>query len=198
MVTATASAHDMLLTCDIARVQDSIVFSYGLTNQGGAVVFVMDADIAVDPGTQRRSADGAGATIWLAADGYAQVLKGVPALPEGVDPAERIMPVAVRLEPGKRLERRLVQPMPLVECSPYTPVGMLREYRLAPIRGVALNVDVLPANAAGLAVEARDIGRGWWRVAAEESVLLFARLACGFRANGLHMMVRTDDYPRPD
>jgi hypothetical protein len=188
----------VVLTCDIARVDDSIVFTYALTNHSGSAVFVMDADIAIDPATQRRSANPAGATAWLGADGYAQVLKGVPAMPSGVEAEDRIMPLALRLDPGKRLERRLAQPMPLVEYSPYSPIGLLREYRLAPIQGVALNVDVLPASAPGLVVDARDIGRPWLRVIAQESVVLFRRLTCGFRARGLHMLARLDEYPRPD
>lgn len=198
MPTATATRDHVTLTCDIAREGDAIVFAYCLDNAGGDDVLVMDADLAIDPATQRRRADGSACTVWLGADGYAQVLKGVAALPAGVDPETRTMPLAVRLEPGKRLERRITQPMPLAEHSPYAPLANLRDYRLAPIQGVALSVDVLPIGAPGLAVDARDVGRPWLRVVAHESVMLFHRLACGFRARGLHMMVRKDDYPRPD
>lgn len=198
MVSATTTAHDVRLSCEIARVDDNIVFTYQLANQGEFEVFVMDADLAVDPATQQRSADVDAATTWLGADGYAQVLKGVPALPAGVEAQTRIMPLAARLAPGEQCERRLVQPMPLVERSPYAPPGLLREYRIAPIHGVALSVDVMQPAAPGMVVPARDVGPDWWRVTSEEDVLVFHRLACAFRARGLHMMVRTDDYPRPD
>jgi Ca2+/Na+ antiporter len=87
--------------------------------------------------------------------------------------------------------------MPLAEHSAYVPTANLREYRMAPIQGVALTVEVLPALP-GLVAEARDIARGWWRVADPEAAAgLVQRLTCTFRARGLFMLARKDDYPRP-
>lgn len=198
MPSTTATRDGVTLTCDIARVEENIVFTYSVANASGAAVCVMDAQPAVDPATQQRRADPAAVTVWLGADAYAQVLMGVAALPAGVDAEARIMPLGRVLGSGEHLERRIAQPMPLVEHSPYAPLGHLREYRVAPIQGVALSVDVLPAGSPGLVVPARELAGGYQRVVAQESVLLFRRLACGFRARGLFMMVRTDDYPRPD
>ncbi len=75
---------------------------------------------------------------------------------------------------------------------------MLSEYRLAPIQGVALTVEILPALP-GLIAEARDIARGWWRVSDPEAAAgLAQRLTCAFRARGLFMLARLDAYPRPE
>jgi hypothetical protein len=196
MASATATSGEVTLTCDIARVEDSIVFSYSLANAGRGAVLVMDAFPVRDAGTGRQMAV-PGVATWLGADGRAHVLKGSAPMPATVDPEAPILALGMRLEPGKRIERRHAEPMPLGEHSAYVPTANLREYRMAPIQGVALTVEVLPALP-GLVAEARDIARGWWRVADPEAAAgLVQRLTCGFRARGLFMLVRKDDYPRP-
>ena len=198
MPVTTATVGEITLTCDIARVDDSIVFTYSLANQGRAAVLVMDASPSHNPATGRTTADPNAVTTWLGADAHAHVLKGTAPLPEGADPEAPILPLGVRLEPGKRIDRRLSERLPLAEHSPYVPLGVLSEYRLAPIQGVALTVEILPALP-GLIAEARDIARGWWRVSDPEAAAgLVKRLTCTFRARGLHMLVRIDNYPRPD
>lgn len=197
MPSTSTTAGEVTLTCDIARVEDSIVFTYSLANQGRGPVVVMDASPVADPATGRRRADESSATAWLGADGQAHVLKGTAPLPEGRDPETAILPLGVRLDPGRTIERRLAQRLPLAEHSPYAPYENLRAYRLAPITGVALTVEILPALPA-LVAEARDIARGWWRVSdAEAAAGLAQRLTCAFRARGLFMLVRLDAYPRP-
>lgn len=197
MPSTSATAGEVTLVCDIARVEDDIVFTYSLSNQGRAAVLVMEAAPAAEAATGRRRADPAAATAWLGEDGQAHVLKGTPPLPASADPEAPILPLGVRLEPGKRLERRHAERLPLAEHSPYAPPDALAEYRLAPIQGVALTVEVVPALS-GLVAEARDVGRGWWRVADPEAAAgLMRRLTCSFRARGLFMLVRKDDYPRP-
>jgi len=198
MPSTTATVGDITLTCDIARVEDSIVFTYSLANAGRAAVLVIDASPVADPGTGRRRADETSVTTWLGADNHAHVLKGTAPLPDGVEPEAAITPLGVRLEPGKTIERRLSERLPLSEHSPYAPPGNLREYRLAPIQGVALTVEILPALP-GLIAEARDIARGWWRVVDPEAAAgLVQRLTCAFRARGLFMLARRGDYPRPE
>lgn len=197
MPSTSATAGDVTLTCDIARVEDSIVFTYSLTNQGRGAVVVMDAAPTQDLATGRRGANESSVTTWLGEDGQAHVLKGTAPLPAAADPEAPILPLGVRLEPGKRLERRHAERLPLAEHSPYVPPENLREYRMVPIQGVALTVEVLPALP-GLVAEARDIARGWWRVGdAEAAAGLALRLTCAFRARGLFMLARKDDYPRP-
>ena len=197
MPVTTTTLGDLALTCDIARDGDAIVFTYSLANQGRAPVFVADANPLADPATGRRRADPASATTWLGADGQAHVLKGTAPLPPTADPVAPILPLGTWLDAGKRIERRLTERLPLAEHSPYVPLGNLAEYRLAPIQGVALTVEVLPALP-GLVAEARDIARGIWRVAdAEAAAGLAQRLTCAFRARGLFMLARKDAYPRP-
>lgn len=197
MPSTSATAGDVTLTCDIARVEDRIVFTYSLANQGRGAVVVMEAAPVADAATGRRSADAGAATTWLGEDGQAHVLKGTAPLPATADPEAPILALGVRLEPGKTLERRHAEPLPLAEHSPYVPPGNLREYRMVPIQGVALTVEVLPALP-GLVAEARELGRGWWRIVDPEAAAgLSLRLACAFRARGLFMLARRDDYPRP-
>ncbi len=196
MPSTSATAGDITLTCDIARVEDDIVFSYTVANQGRATVLVMDAYPVRDAGTGRMTAE-PGATTWLGADGQAHVRKGTAPLPASADPEAPILALGVWLDPGKTLERRHAERLPLAEHSPYAPLGILTEYRLAPIQGVALTVEVLPALP-GLVAEARDVARGWWRVVDPEAAAgLRMLLTCSFRARGLFMLVRKDDYPRP-
>ncbi len=197
MPSTSAASGGITLTCDIARVGDDIVFTYTVANQGRATVLVMDAYPVRDGGTGRLAA-AAGATTWLGADGQAHVLKGTATPPASADPEAPILALGVRLDPGKVLERRHAERLPLAEHSPYVPIGIVPEYRLAPIQGVALTVEVLPALP-GLVAEAREIARGWWRVADPEAAAgLVQRLTCSFRARGLFILVRKDDYPRPE
>ena len=197
MPVTTTTIGDLALTCDIARDGDAIVFTYSLANQGRAAVFVADASPLADPATGRRRADPGSATTWLGADGQAHVLKGTAPLPPTADPEAPILPLGIWLDAGKRIERRLAERLPLAEHSPYVPLGNLAEYRLAPIQGVALTVEVLPALP-GLLAEARDIARGVWRIADGEAAAgLAQRLTCAFRARGLFMLARRDAYPRP-
>ncbi len=79
----------------------------------------MDAIPVADAATGRRRADADAATTWLGADKQAHVLKGTAALPPTADPEAPILPLGVRLEPGKRLERRHTERLPLAEHSPY-------------------------------------------------------------------------------
>ena len=198
MPSATATSGEITLTCDIARVEDSIVFTYSLANQGRTAVVVMDAAPVVDLGTGKRSADAASVTTWLGADNHAHVLKGTAPLPDGIEPEAAITPLGVRLEPGKTIERRISERLPLSEHSPYAPPGNLRDYRMAAILGVALTVEVLPALP-GLIAEARDIARGLWRVSDPEVAAgLVQRLTCAFPARGLFMLARLEGYKRPE
>ena len=198
MPVTTATIGDITLTCDIAREGDTIVFTYSLANQGRAPMLVLDASPVANPTTGRQTADTNAVTTWLGADHHAHVLKGTTPLPEGADPEAPILPLGTRLEPGKRLDRRHTERLPLAEHSPYIPPGLLSEYRLAPIQGVALTVEILPALP-GLIAEARDIARGWWRISdPEAAAALTQRLTCAFRARGLFMLARLDAYPRPE
>jgi len=189
----TATARDVTLSCDVARVGDEIVFSYSLANAGREAVVVLEAAALRDAATGRAAA----ATTWLGEDGQTHELKGTPPLPASADPETPPVARGVRLEPGKRLERRHAERLPLAEHSPHVPLDTLDNYCLAPIQGVALTVEVVPALP-GLVAEAREIARGWWRVADPEAAAgLAQRLTCAFRARGLFMLARKDDYPRP-
>jgi hypothetical protein len=119
-------------------------------------------------------------------------------MPDAHDPQARIVPLAVRLEPGQRLSRRIVQSYPLVEHSAYFPRGPLRDYRLMPIQGAALCVDVIAADRPGfIPVKAAGFPKGYFRLVPEDDVLNLRRLSCSFLSRGLHILLHKGDYPRP-
>lgn len=196
---ATTDVRDgITLTCSPEKQGDAIVFSYSLANGGHAEAYVSDAGTRINPAARTASADPDAVTIWLSPDRFATVLKGVAPLPEERDVPGVVMPLMTRLAPGARIERTLSLALPLAEHGPYDSVANLRDYRLSEIEGIRLAIDVFArvppgfvANPVAYAPEHVDIGvRG--------TIPLLTRLSCRFPARGLHLMVRTGPYPRPD
>jgi hypothetical protein len=198
-MSATAAARDdILLTCTPGKDGDHLIFDYAVANQGGVPAYVMDVLPGIHPRTGAPTIDADAVSVWLEPDGIVQILKGVPEMPEGQDPQHRIVPLAVQLAPGERITRHLSQPSLLAEHSPYVPLGHLGDYRLRPIQGIALAVDVIPASAPGfIAVKAAGYPPGLFRLIAQDDVLLLRRLACAFQTRGLHVLAHAGDYPRP-
>jgi hypothetical protein len=198
MASDQASSGGVVLTCTPEKSADAIVLGYALENRGSEAVFVFDATADVDPATRAAVADPDDATVWLGSDGYAHVLKGIAAMPRDRRIMALIVPLAVRLGPGQRMTRQPRMGLPLAEQSPYYPPGHVREYRLAEIGGLTLHVDVLVASAPGFASEASAAGGEYLQVRADALVTATRRLSVSFSAKGLHLLVRTDAYPRPD
>lgn len=193
-----AEADDLPFDCRPAKEGDTLVFDYSITNTAPIPLYVMDAVPLADPVSGRPRVDPDSVSLWLDEEGTMRILRGVPPLPEGQDPLERIVPLAVRLAPGEKLERRIAQRLPLAEHSPYMPEGHLRDYRLVPILGVAVAVDVITADAPGfVAAKAAGYPPGYFRLVPDEDVLLLRRLVRAFRTKGLHALIHRGDYPRP-
>lgn len=186
------------LSCTPSREGDVLVFEYSLANGGNGPVYASDAGTRTDAQAGTAEADPGIVTIWRAQDGYAHVLKGVAPLPEERDVPGRIMPLMVRVAPGERIARRLVLALPLAEQSDYYPPGPVRDYRIEEIEGVRLSIDVLTAAPPGFAPEAVDYAEGFVDIGVRGTLPLLRRVSCSFRAKGLHLLVRTGDYPRPD
>lgn len=191
-------SDELVFECRPAKDGEVLVFDCSIANHAGVPLYVMDALPMADPVSGRPLLDPDAVSLWLDEEGTMRILRGVPAMPEGQDPLERIVPLAVRLAPGETLERRITQPLPLAEHSPYVPAGHLRDYRLVPISGVAVAVDVIAADAPGfVATKAAGYPPGYFRLVPEDDVLLLRRLVRGFRTKGLHALMHRGDYPRP-
>ena len=197
-MSGTAQQDDIRLDCTPGKEGERLTFDYVVTNHGKVPAYVMDALAGTDPGTGTPTLEPNSVSVWLEPDGLVHILKGVPAMPQGQDPLRRIVPLAVQVAPGKRLMRRLTQPALLAEHSPYVPPGHLRDYRLCPILGIALAVDVIAADATGfIAVKAAGQASGYFRLVPDDDFLKLRRLACAFRTRGLHVLAHRGEYPRP-
>jgi hypothetical protein len=199
MSNTTLPGPEVAMTCQPTRKGDMIVFAYTIENRGQQDVYVFDAVAERSP-TDRNAAiaNPDHVTIWRDARQYAHVLKGVAALPIGRSVSVRIIPLAAALHAGESLERVLTLAMPLAEHSPYFPVGRVQDYRLEEIKGVSLTVEYLPASAPGFTATPVDFAPGLYRVAASQTIPALRRVDCAFVTRGLHLLVRTDAYPRPD
>ena len=198
MSQSASPIDDVTLTCTPERIDDRLVFTYEVTNRGAQDVYVMDAVVGIDPASRMPKLEPDNVTIWHGADGFAHLLKGLAPLPTDRNVAVRVIPVAVLLGPRSQMTRRLELSMPMAEQSPYFALGNLRDYRVAAIEGVALHVDVLRSTAAGFRAEPVAVSPEHFRAMSTALVTDLRRLVVSFRAKGLHLMVRTDAYPRPD
>lgn len=197
-MTAQASTGDIQLTCTPEKAGDRIILAYAVANRGAEPIFVMDAHVGIVPGTSEPAFYPGWATIWHGRDNYAHVLNGLAPRPTDRVTIRRIVPAALRLEPGATLSRRIELVEPLAEQSPYFPLAAVRDYRISPIEGIALHIDVLPASAPGLREAAVPLSPDHRDISADNLPKVLRRLAVSFRAQGLHLLVRTGPYPRPD
>ncbi len=195
---STDTRDAITLSCTPEKQGDTIVFAYSLTNGGTATAYASDAGTRIDSKARTASADPDEATVWLAPDRYATVLKGVAAAPPDSDVPFTVMPLMVALAPGARIERSLTLTLPLAEQSPYYGVGELREYRLVEIEGMTLAIDVFARVPPGFAPRPVAFAPEHVDIGVRGTLPLLTRLSCRFPARGLQMMVRTGPYPRPD
>lgn len=196
---ATTDIRDgITLTCAPEKQDDTIVFTYSIANGGHADAYVSDAGTRVDTVARTASPDPGMVSVWLSADRFATVLKGVAALPDERDVPGVVMPLMVKLAPGARLERTLTLTLPLAEHSTYYSVANLREYRLGEIEGMRLAIDVFARVPPGFVAVPVAYAPGHVDIGVVGTLPLLTRLSCRFPAKGLHLMVRTGAYPRPD
>lgn len=198
MSQSNAAPENLVLACTPEKTEDRIVLAYEITNRGAETWFIMDAMVGVDPATRQPRLEPDNVTLWQAAAGHANVLVGWPPVPTDRNVGVRAIPVAVRLAPRETLRRRLELPLPLAERSPYFPAANLRDYRIAEITGLALLIDVLPDTAPGLRVEPVAFAPSHVRALSANMDGDLRRVRASFRTQGLHLMVRTDAYPRPE
>ncbi len=194
-----APDEDIVLDCTPGREGGKLTFAYKVTNRCKVAVYVMDALAGTNPTTGRVTLDPDFVSVWLGTDGVLRLSKGMPPMPEGTAPEARIVPLAVRLQPGEQLTRHLAEPLPLAEHSPVTPCGNLRHYRLQPILGMALVVEIIREDEPTL-IATRAVGfpKIYFRLnPAEEEPLETYTLTSSFRTRALQALVRNDDYIRP-
>lgn len=190
--------QDVVLTCTPEKVDDRIVLAYSLTNRGSIAVYVMDAILGMDSATRTPVLIPGTPTIWLGRDNYAHVLNGLALLPTDHEVRVRVIPVSLRLEPGTSVTRTIELREPIAEMSPYYSLGPVRDYRAVSIEGITLHIDILPTNVQGLREEPVAVSPLHTRANAEYLAASLQRVSVSFRAKGLHLMVRTDAYPRPE
>ncbi|MCC6716249.1 MAG: hypothetical protein IT555_00030 [Acetobacteraceae bacterium] len=198
MPTATAQRDDVVLTCSPEKTADTIVINYGISNRGRAPVYVADAMPRIDSATKTVAADPDAVTIWRGANNHAHVLKGLAALPTDRMVFGRVYPLMARIEPGAALDRVLTIALPMAEHSPYFSVTNLRSYRLTDIEGITVAIDMVVARAPEPQAVTVDYAPELFAIPPAEMLARSQRLACSFSAKGLHLMMRTDTYPRPD
>lgn len=191
-------AADVAVSCRPDRSGDRLVFPYTVANQGSTEIYVMDATPAADPATGRPIVDPDAPVIWLGADGFAHILKGIAPLPGASDVDVRVIPFAAKLPPGETLERRLEVPLPLAETGPYHSDLPLREYQLIDIQGVMLTVEFLRATVEGFTAEPAPGAPDLFRVAGKNTVGQMERASCAFPSRQLQILKRGDDFPRPE
>lgn len=195
--TAGPVPTNLMLACRPDRAGDKLIFPYTITNNGTADVYVMDAVPSVDPATRQAVIDRHAAVIWLGADGFAHVLKGIPPLPEDRDVYGTVIPLAAKLAPAATLERSLEVPLPLAEWSPYYGDLPLRDYQLTDIQGVTLIVEFLRSTVEGFGAEAAAEAPDLFRVWGKNTVGQTERVSCAFPSRQLQIMKRPDNFPRP-
>jgi len=198
MPASVPQAADVSVSCRPDRAGDRLVFPYTVTNHGSSEIYVMDATPSFDPASGSPIVDPNGAFIWLGADGFAHILRGIAPLPGDRDVDVRIIPFAARLPPGETLERRLEVPLPLAETSPYYDDLPLREYTLTDIQGAVLIVEFLRSTVEGFAAEPAPQAPDLFRVSGRHTIGQTERTSCGFPSRQLQILKRSDNFPRPE
>jgi hypothetical protein len=196
--TPLAQPTGVTLTCRPDRAGNKLIFPYTVTNHGAADIYVMDATAARDPSTGRPIIDRNAPVIWLGADGFAHVLKGIAPLPPDRAVNVRVIPFAAKLTPGASLERSLEVPLPLAETDPYHPDLPLREYELTDIKGVVLTIEFLRSTVEGFAVEPAAGAPDLYHVRSKHTAGQTERVSCAFPSRQLQILKRPDNFPRPD
>jgi hypothetical protein len=198
--TASTSAPpaNVVFACRPDRAGNKLIFPYTITNHGSADVYVMDAVPTVDPATRQAVVDRHAVVIWLGADGFAHILKGIPPLPEDRDLYGHVIPLAARLAPEATLERSLEVPLPLAETSPYYPDLPLREYQLTDVQGVMLAVGFLRSTVDGFGAETAAGAADLYRVWGKDTLGQTELVSCAFPSRQLQILKRPDHFPRPD
>ena len=195
---STEIRDGITLTCAPDKQGEVIVFTYSIANGGHTEAYVSDAGTLIDAKARTASADPDAVSIWLSPDRFATVLKGVAPLPDDRDIPGVVMPLMTRLAPGARLERTLTLALPLAEHSPYYSLANVRDYRLGEIEGMRLAIDVFAKVPPGFTPSPVAYAPDHVDIGVRGTLPLLTRLACTFPARGLHLMVRTGAYPRPD
>lgn len=198
MAQASQQPAGVALACRPDRAGNKLLFPYTVTNHGTGEVYVMDALSGVDPATRQATIDHHAAVIWLGADDFAHILRGIPPLPEDRDILGHVIPFAARLPPGGSLQRTLEVPLPLAETSPYYPDLPVRQYELTEIQGVVFTVEFLRATAEGFRAEPAASAPDLYDVWSRDLFRQVERVSCTFPSRQLQILKRPGEFPRPD
>jgi len=190
MSSSQAAGSNVTLTCKPEKSGNTLVFSYFVANEGPGDIYIAEAFPRVDPATHRASADRDLVAITLEPDGFVQILRGRPK-PPPFPVAVPVRPLMARLQAGESAERRLTVPLPLAESSPYQPYGNVRDYTLAPIKGIVLAVDWISSSAEGFVAMPVAYADGLVDIHSANIVGDTRRARCRLPTQGLSVLHRT-------
>jgi hypothetical protein len=190
MSASQAVAPNVTLTCKPEKSGNALVFTYLMTNEGPGDIYISEAFPRVDPATHRASADRDLVAITLEPDAFVQILRGRPK-PPPFPVAVPVRPLMARLHAGDSAERRLTVPLPLAESSPYQPYGNVRDYTLAPIKGIVLAVDWILPSAEGFVANPVAYADGLVDIYSANIVRDMRRASCRLPTHGLSILHRT-------
>jgi len=193
-----AQPAGVTLSCRPDRSGNKLIFPYIVANHGTADIYVMDATTAADPNTRKAVADRNAVVIWLGADGFAHVLKGIAPMPVNRLMLAQVVPLAAKLPPGQTFDRALEVQLPLAETGPYHSDLPLREYQLTDIQGVMLTVEFLRSTVEGFAAEPIEYAPDLFNVRGKHTVGQTERVSCAFPSRQLQILKRPDDFRRPE
>lgn len=184
------------LTCQPNKVAGHLTFAYRIENQGAVAVLVMDAMPGVDPETGEASARTGAAAVLCGQDGMVLLGKFIPPLPQDRRLLAPDLPLCVRLEPGKALERELLLPLPFAEASPYFADLPLRGYAPAEVKGVIFAIGYWPADTRGLYSAAAAYAPEHLVVTPTVAPVRAGLAWRRFPTNRLEILRRGDAFPR--
>jgi hypothetical protein len=196
-VSAASQPAGITLACRPDRAGNKLVFAYAVENQGTADIYVMDAVAEPDATARQSVINHRAVVIWLGADGFAHVLRGIADLPLDRNVLASVVPLTAKLPRGGKLERVLEVPLPLAETSPYYADLPLREYELTDIQGVMLTVEFMRSTVEGFRAEPAAEAPDLYRVFGKNIFGQTERVFCAFPSRQLQILKRPDSFPRP-
>ena len=139
----------------VEATENALIVSYELTNSGKTDIYLLDIIPKYDLETRQPSIDlNNGVAIWNEPDGLS-VIRGLPPYPTEKDMAAYYTPLASKIGPGEKLNRRIELSLPLVESSPYYSPLDIKTYESATVTTIRLSVHFIRSRAEGF--EAQEV-----------------------------------------
>ncbi len=190
-------AKDPVLTCHQEFLPDNLRMHYTVSNRGSKDIYLLEAYPAGAPGSKKAIADYNSVYACLKDSNVAYLLKGIPPLPEDRMVLVRIMPLGMKLAPGKSIERAFEVPLPLREQNRwyYPPLGS-EGYEGVKVKALILAVQFLKSTIEGFNAEPAPHGPDLFRVRGKNTVGQAETVTCEIAVQDLQMLRRKDTFSR--